>query len=265
MTVLKSKNISLFLLALIVALLSFSPFKVKAEAYNNTYTNSETGYEAWVYDEAGLFSSSESDALLKKAYEITQHSDIYVITASSNSYGDSETATYNLCDEYYLYYCKNNSCVILMIDMATRYVYIYRNGSAKENLTESKCYSITDNVYTYLSDKEYYDGAYEALGQIFTVLEGKRIAEPMKNISNFFIALVVGFVITYLIAIHKSKTSNPGDAEMLKYAAIRFAANNPNDVVTGTTKTYCPRSSGSGGRGGGGGGHSGGGGGGHRF
>ena len=55
--------------------------------------------------------------------------------------------------------------------------------------------------------------------------------------------------------------------EMLKYAAISFAANNPSDVITGTTKTYCPRSSGSGGghRGGGGGGFHGGGGGGHRF
>ena len=60
----------------------------------------------------------------------------------------------------------------------------------------------------------------------------------------------------------------PSDEEMLKYAAISFAANNPSDVVTGTTKTYCPRSSGSGGRGGrsgGGGGFRGGGGGGHRF
>ena len=71
----------------------------------------------------------------------------------------------------------------------------------------------------------------------------------------------------YLVALGKSKVSTTSDSEMLKYAAISFAANNPSDVITGTTKTYCPRSSGSGGghRGGGGGGFHGGGGGGHRF
>ena len=79
-----------------------------------------------------------------------------------------------------------------------------------------------------------------------------------------FIAFVVGFVIMYLIALGKSKVRKTSDSEMLKYAAIRFAANNPKDIITGTTKTYCPRSSGSGGgrSGGGGGGHSSGG---HRF
>ena len=70
----------------------------------------------------------------------------------------------------------------------------------------------------------------------------------------------------YLVALGKSKVSTTSDSEMLKYAAISFAANNTKDVVTGTTKTYCPRSSGgSGGRSGGGGGFHGGGGGGHRF
>ena len=88
----------------------------------------------------------------------------------------------------------------------------------------------------------------------------------MKVASNLFIAFVIGFVVMYLVALSKSKVGKPSDEEMLKYAAISFAANNPSDVVTGTTKTYCPRSSGSrGGRSGGGGGFRGGGGGGHRF
>lgn len=240
-----------------------------------TKENSTTGYVSGVSDAAGLFRDSDIDSLLEEGLSITEHGDMYVITVQENTnpYGDSESATEEYCDYFYNNMTdKKGNCVIFSIDMHTGYVYVYSKGSAiEDNLTSSKCRTITDNVYDYAADGDFYKCAYEAVDQIHRVLENMHIAQTMMVLSNIFIAAVSGFVIMYMVALSKSKASKPSDDEMLKYAMVRFDAQNPKDIVTGTTKTYCPRSSGSSSGGGhrsGGGGHSFGGGhsgGGHRF
>ena len=224
-----------------------------------TKENTQYGYTAMVYDLAGLMSQTEVKALLDEIYEYTEFGDMVVLTTNENSYGNSESATDSYCEAFYQKFSKKDNCVIFCIDMKTRYILVYSAGSVVEdNLTRSKCDTITDNVYKYASDKNYYQCASSAYDQIGRVLNGMHIAQPMKVVSNLFIAFVVGFVIMYLIAVGKSKVSKTSDSELLKYAAVSFSANNPRDDVTGTTKTYVPRSSGSsgGGRSGGGGGHS---------
>ena len=221
--------------------------------------NTQTGFAAMVYDLAGLFSQTEANSLLDNIYQYTEFGDMVVLTTNENNFGNSESATDEYCEAFYQKYSKKSDCVIFCIDMKTRYLLVYSAGPVVEdNLTASKGDSITDNVYSYASDKQYYQCALKAYEQIGKVLNGMHIAQPMKVASNLFIAFVIGFVIMYLVALGKSKVGKTSDSELLKYAAINFAANNPTDVVTGTTKTYCPRSSGSsGGRsGGGGGGHS---------
>lgn len=233
-----------------------------------TKKNTVSGFNAGVFDDAGLLSQTEKTSLLDEAYKYTEFGDIFVVTADHNPYGDSQSATASLCKDYFNRYSSGSNCVIFIIDMATRYIYIDTYGNQiRNNLTNGKCDSITDNVYDYASDKDYYQCSMTALEQIGKVLNGMAIAEPMKVVSNLFIAFVCGFVIMYLVAMGKSKVGTPSDDELLKYAAINFTANNPRDIVTGTTKTYCPRSSGSsgGGRSGGGGGGGSHGGGGHRF
>ena len=256
----------LFVLLLVTAVIR--PQSLNAATITDVEENSKTGYGAMVYDGAELFRDSEIDALLDEAYKLTEYADVFVVTVAKgeNTHGSTESATKKYGDDLYLKYSNQDSCIMFIIDMHTRYIYVYRYGKAEKTLTSGKCDSITDNLYDYASDKEYYLCASKALDQIEKVLTGQRIAQPMKVASNLFIAFVVGFVIMYLIALGKSKVRKTSDSEMLKYAVIRFAANNPKDIVTGTTKTYCPRSSG-GGRsgGGGGGGFHGGGGGGHRF
>lgn len=270
MTVQKCKKILSFIAVLLLAVTVIVPYSLKAENISDLKENRQTGYAACVLDYAELFKDSEVKALLNKAYDLTDYSDVFVVTVQKgqNSHGTTERATKDFGDEMYLKYSNQDNCIMFIIDMHTRYLYVYRYGDEVEStLTSGKCDSITDNVYEYASDKDYYTCASIALDQMGKVLAGQHIAQPMKVASNLFIAFVIGFVVMYLVALSKSKVGKPSDEEMLKYAAISFAANNPSDVVTGTTKTYCPRSSGSGrgGRSGGGGGFRGGGGGGHRF
>ena len=263
----KSNRLLTFITVLVFVLLVISPINVKADKFGGyAKTNDTTGYEARVLDGAKLFDSSEINDILEDAYNITEYADMYVVTVADgdNNYGSTQSATDEYCDQIYRQISGANNCIIFCIDMDTRYLLVYTKGSVENDIGSSKADTITDNVYSYASDGDYYQCSIEAIDQIGRVLAGMHIAQPMKVASNMFIAFVVGFVIMYLIALGKSKVRKTSDSEMLKYAAIRFAANNPKDIITGTTKTYCPRSSGSGGgrSGGGGGGHSSGG---HRF
>jgi len=269
MTVQRFKRLLAVLALLLIIVAVIRPVSGEAANVSDIDENTATGYCAFVYDDAELFTKNELNALLDKAYELTDFADTFVVTVQKghNQHGTTESATKEIGDDMYLEYSNSKNCIMFIIDMHTRYIYVYRYGDdVKSTLTSGKCDTITDNVYDYAADGDYYTCASIALDQMSKVLQGQHIAQPMKVASNFFIAFVIGFVVMYLVALGKSKVSTTSDSEMLKYAAVSFAANNTKDVVTGTTKTYCPRSSGSGGgRSGGGGGFHGGGGGGHRF
>jgi uncharacterized protein len=239
-----------------------------SDIFNSSKQNSTTGYEAWVYDGAKLFAQTEAKKLLDEAYINTEFCNMFVFTIENNPYGSSQSATDKFCDSLRNEYSQNKECVIFIIDIDSRIILVYSKGNiVEETLNSSKCDTITDNIYDLAHNEKYYDCSSKAIDQINRVLNNLNIPQPMKVVSNLFLALVVGFVIMYLVALGKSKTSKTSDDELLKFAAINFNANNPTDIVTGTTKTYCPRSSGSSGGGrsggfGGGGGHSSGG---HRF
>ena len=129
---------------------------------------------------------------------------------------------------------------------------------------------ITDNIYRYASNEEYYDCASVAFSQMSTLLSGGKILEPMRHISNGFVAIVVSFFTTFLIVLGSSGIKKAKYNEIINNSEVSFSATNVTGVKTGTHRVYSPvsESSGggsSGGGGGGGGGGSSGGGGGHSF
>ncbi|MFR2512814.1 MAG: hypothetical protein ACLS9K_13520 [Lachnospira eligens] len=138
--------------------------------------------------------------------------------------------------------------------------------------TINKAYAetITDNVYTYASDADYYICAMKVYEQEYTLLQGRKIAQPMKYISNALLAIVIAVVINYIIVRVYSSKKKASTKSLMNGLFEYRAFNNCNVVFTHQTKTYSPRESSSGGSsgGGGGGGSSGGGGGsggGHSF
>ena len=97
------------------------------------------------------------------------------------------------------------------------------------------------------------------------LLQGQKIARPMKVVCTAFMSLLVSFLICFFIVNGASKIQNTSSAEMLSGASKSLRYTTPRVIRTGQTRTYSPQSSGSSGggggsRGGGGGGHSGGGG-----
>lgn len=73
---------------------------------------------------------------------------------------------------------------IFVIDRCLNEIYLYSDGQAHKIITNSRARSITDNTYTYARDKDYYTCAYKVFAQIETLMQGKRIAEPMRYLCS---------------------------------------------------------------------------------
>ena len=151
--------------------------------------------------------------------------------------------------------------------MDNREIYIFSDGAIYRTVTKSYAESITDNVYSYASKGNYYRCASEAFEQINTLLAGQKIAQPMKNISNVLLALILAALINYFLAMRTAGSAKASSKEILNSISTQFSFRNAQKCLTKQDKVYSPPSSSSGGghSGGGGGGHSSGGGGGHRF
>ena len=230
--------------------------------------NSETGYRVVIYDGAELFSSSEIKKLAETMAPVTQYGNAVFITVDDDDFKSANDYSYYLYDD--LFGDKNGLAFIIDLDPGVREIYIHTDGDIRKVVTDSWTKYVTDNVYRYAMDGDYYSCASECFVQINRLLAGQKVARPMKYVCTGLMALLISLLINYWIVSHASRIQKTSSAEMLSGASQRFNCTPPNVYQTGQTRTYSPQSSGSSGGGGsrggggGGGGHHGGGGG-HRF
>ena len=211
-------------------------------------------------DEAGLLTAEEVENLKDVMYPLTEYGYIVFKTTNTN-YGDTRNYAHN----YYYQHFGNESGTMLIIDMSSRYIYICSAGNNYKVITKNKADIITDNIYRYASDGDYYGAAQEAFIEIKTVLDGGKIAEPMRYASNVVLSLVLGFLLTFFFVASSMKIGKASEKRRLEDCEKYVAVANVVASKTGTHKEYSPVESsggGSGFSGGGGGGFSGGGGGG---
>ena len=259
-----SSSAAVLLAAMTFFASSICAFAEKADVTERSYTNSSTGYEAVVYDMADLLSDTEEKALLDDMKAITNYGGAAFITTDSNY---SSTSYY--AESMYREYFGKGSGAVFVIDMDNREIYIFTDGEIHKTVNNHYATSISDNVYRYASAKKYYACAQEVFSEITTLLQGAKIAQPMKYICNGLLAVILALLTNYFLSRILSRTSKPGREALM--ASLTTRCNITNSVVqfTGQTRVYDPpsSSSSSGGGGGhpGGGGGSSGGGGGHRF
>lgn len=252
------RKISAIILALLVFILPGST------ALASVYENQETNYEIIIQDDADLLSDAEEAALLEDMKPISKYGNVAFVSISDNP----RNSTQNYVREYYRLNFGRDSGTVFIIDMDERYIWIHSDGAIYKRITTSYANTITDNVYDYASDEEYYDCASLAFEQIYTVLEGGRIAQPMKYICNLLLALILALLINFFVVMGYSRSRKASTREVHTGIYHKVDILNPTVTHTHQTKRYSPQSSSSGGGGGGhsggGGGHSGGGGG-HKF
>ena len=260
----------LFGLAAIVFLCASESF-----AYEVKYTNPSTNYVVYIDDRADLITDEEEESLVTTMKGITEYGNAAFMT-SEESHSDS---TVYFTERKYMELFGIESGSMFMIDMADREICIHSDGEVYEHITNDKAETITDNAYRAAGRGEYYACAVLAFEQILKVLEGGRIAEPMKYTSNAFLAIILALLMNYglLSFSRKRYTKVIKSDEVLVHTVNSFVLGACVEQFLRQTKKYIPPSSSSGGGGGshrsgggggfhssGGGGHHGGGGS-HRF
>lgn len=244
------------------------------------YTNPQTGFQVLIRDDNDLLTAEQESSLVEVMKPITEYGDI--IFWSTDEY------TYNEIDQakrmrYSLY--GDESSGIFAINMRVRKVTFQSDGAIYSMVSRSYARSITDNVSGYASSGDYYRCAAEAYAQIHQVLQGNRIAEPMKYISFAVIGLMLAFVLVVgivfsggfnpLVKHNEGNISAVGSGYLMTAApSVRCTDTEPRGWVvvlliilriffaSGGSSSGGSSSSGGGGGGGGGGGSSSGGGGG---
>lgn len=253
---------SLFAAALLAVLTA--SFEARAQDSFFAYTNPDTNYVVYMNDEYDLLSDEEESELINEMIPLTEYGNAGFLSCENNSESTSQYSA-----RVYSSLFGTESGTLLVIDMGQRMLYIKSNGAISEIVSNAYSNTITDNIYRYASDGDYYTCASKAYSQVYTLLSGGKIAQPMRYISAALLALVLGLMINYLIVRTVSKPRKADTEEIIDAANVDFRLRDPAARHSHTTKVYSPvrSSSGGGGSRGGGGGFSGGGGsgGGHRF
>lgn len=231
------------------------------------YTDETTGYKVEIHDDASLLEDSQLQALAKDMKSLTKYGSAGFFTTNFE-YRSTSALAHDLYDKYlWKQSSAEESGTIFLIDMKQRNIYIYSNGVIYKTITNAYANTITDKVYKYASDADYYRCAKEVFDSELTLLEGRKIAQPMKYASNIFLAAALAILINYFLVKLFSRAKSPSEAEMLASIAATQRMNHADVQFERQTETYSPQSSsgsGGGGSSGGGGGSSGGGGG-HSF
>lgn len=265
-----SGSISVILLALVsAAMLSTCTLQARASAQavsGQTEESAEFLADIVIEDDADLLSDEEELRLRDDMRPVTE----YGAAAFISAYVPSGMGTSEYAQQEYHSLFGTDSGILFLIDMENRNIWIYCDGEIYQTITMGRARTITDNVYRYASEGDYYTCASTAFAQALTLLQGGRISQPMRYISAALLSLIAAFFINYLLlrlTIRRGISEN----RILEDARISYSFTNADFVFDTEESIYEPNSSGSGGGGGGssggggGGGGSSGGGGGHGF
>lgn len=234
---------------------------------SSVYQNSDTGYTAYIDDEEDLLSSSEEENLLKKLVPLTQYGNVAFLS------GRGEYSAAATIRDFYNEVFYGKSGLIFFIDMENREIRIQSGGAFYRTISSDVANSITDNVYVFASNGDYYRTAAVAFSQVKAKMEGRFVATPMRWISNFFLSIFLGLLFNFTMLLMTWKQNRAGSKAVLGALRPNMILDNREVIMTNQTKVRLSSSSSRrGGRSGGGfsgGGRSGGGfssgGGGHRF
>ena len=256
---LENKRVSRYLAIPAVLLFSLLTAVVPAFAYEARYVNPETGYEAYIIDDEELLTDAQEEELLGAYMKpITEYGGVSFVTASSSN---AERTAADFC--YSLF--DNDSGTTLLIDMGERRIAIMSSGVIYKTITKNYGNIITDNIYKYATNEDYYGCAAEGFDEMLIKLEGGRIAEPMRYVSNLLMAIVFALSLNFIyVWIKKGRASVDSEALIAAAAGAVIGTAVGRNLVH-SHKVRHSSGSGSGGGGGGGGGGFSGGGGSHGF
>ena len=167
--------------------------------------NSETGFSAVIADEADLLTADEEIRLLEKMFPLTAYANIAVYTVDTpTNLQDYERAREKRAELF----GKDADAAVFMVDMYLRRIIIQRRGNMEKIFNNSRANNITNNVASIAKKGDYYKTCATAMDQMLAVAQdrGFDVPKPMMYLSNGVIALMLGAMISYFIAVKTSTT-----------------------------------------------------------
>ena len=215
-----------------------------------------TSYKLFIDDKQDLLTSSEEELLFSDMEKLAPYGNVGFLSLSSTSGSETSIAT-----NYYVANFGQTNGILFMINMGSRKLTIraFSTEAGVDLISSNKVDSILANVYRYATNKEYYTCAKNVFNQVYTVISGKAIFEPMKIASNAILAFAISSFILYIYVLGSSSIKKASNKEVMD--GINRNVNIGDIIIrpNGTRSVYSPQSDSSSG---GGGGFSGGGGGG---
>ena len=180
------RKIYYFLICL-VSLLSLS-FSVKAAASN-----------VYIADDAMLLTQDEREDLQKYLESLDEDLNYVAVTVDDN---DFDRSTDEILESYYnKKYDDTQAGIAFIIDMYHREIILSGYGDTRFVLKRSDEQDVTDNVYRYAMNGNYYDCMSKAFEQAYTIVNNGFVLRPMRIIVTALISLVIGFLVPFFIAI----------------------------------------------------------------
>lgn len=220
-----------------------------------------------IQDDADLLSEEEEQQLSRIMEPILEYGGVAFVTNKDVYVEGASAFAKKKCTQLF----NEKSGVVLLIDMHNRRIEFYSTGYIYKIMGEMWSDIIADNIYKHATNKEYFVCAQKGFTQIYTILNGGKVAAPMRYVSAVLLAIAITLLLMYCILYNSRKKAKFGKKmQLLTDAKEKELHIELLDKKLVRTERIVHASSGSGGgrSGGGGGGRSGGsrgGGGGHGF
>ena len=208
--------------------------------------------EEKVYDFADLYTDDEEQKLYEQTKKFIEkyNMDFAIVTISENN-KSSEVA---YADDFYDYNDFDSDGVLFLIDMDNRQIYMSTTGYAIKMYTDARIDYLMDNVYKYMTDKEYYEGTSKYISLLSSLAE-KGVPSGNESFAStgqiLLYSLIASFVITLIVMIvlvKKNKLvrkANEAKAYLID-DSVKVDVVEERLVSTHTTKTKIETSSGGG-------------------
>ena len=168
-----------------------------------------------IYDFADLLTDSEENLLYNdvKDYINNTNYDLVLVTTLENP----KSTARDYADDFYDYndfgFNKTRDGVLILIDMATRELYISTSGYAIKMYDDFRIEKILDNGYNYITSEKYYNtfsSMIDSINNYFNIgypktnqnLQIDEFGNPyyIKYIP-YYIVLIIAFIITFIITL----------------------------------------------------------------
>ena len=179
-----------------------SPVLTVGASDGERWENPDTGFKIWLLDDDDLLTPGEEAKLLEDMQPITRYGHVIFWSTTEPTVDPVEQARLKRRALTF-----PDSAGIFVINMKARKITFQSYGKINDAVSSSYARTVTDNVSHYATDENYYRCASEGFSQVYRLLEGERIAQPMKYLSYAMLSLMLGLLLSSLFVFGKRQNT----------------------------------------------------------